>query len=106
MHIQKRLINVLIELEVFFEKPFKRIRITNENYLLNLVLYIHLNPEHHNLAENFQDYKYSSYIDIIQDNTSLIAVKSVIDFFNDRINFIDTHVLRKVYLDDKNLTFE
>jgi len=30
-----------------FEKHFKRIRIDNENYLRQLIVYIHLNPKHH-----------------------------------------------------------
>lgn len=30
-----------------FEKHFKRIRLDDEVYLRNLILYIHLNPKHH-----------------------------------------------------------
>lgn len=30
-----------------FEKHFKRIRVTDESYLRQLIVYIHLNPKHH-----------------------------------------------------------
>ena len=30
-----------------FEKHFKRIKIQDENYLRNIIQYIHLNPKHH-----------------------------------------------------------
>lgn len=42
-----------------FEKHFKRKELTNDTYLRNLVLYVHLNPQKHfNL--DFSEYKYSS----------------------------------------------
>jgi REP element-mobilizing transposase RayT len=44
-----------------FQKPFRRIKISKEEYLKSLVLYIHLNPEHHDISDDFSNYQFSSY---------------------------------------------
>jgi REP element-mobilizing transposase RayT len=41
-----------------FEKHFKRIRIDNEDYLKQVIVYIHLNPKHH-FDLDFSKFKYS-----------------------------------------------
>jgi putative transposase len=43
-----------------FEKHFKRIKINEENYLKQLIIYVHLNPKHH-LDIDFKFFKFSSY---------------------------------------------
>ena len=43
-----------------FEKHFKRIKLTDEDYLKQLIVYVHLNPKHH-LDIKFEEYKFSSY---------------------------------------------
>ena len=73
------------------ETPFKRKQIKNEEYLKNLILYIHNNPIQHNFVERIEDYKWSSYKSIISDKKTLIERKNVIDLFDDRENFIQTH---------------
>jgi len=44
-----------------FLKNFKRKEINDENYLRNLVLYIHLNPVHHGFTDRVQQWKWTSY---------------------------------------------
>lgn len=44
-----------------FLKNFKRKEIVDENYLLNLILYIHLNPVKHGFTNNVLDWKWHSY---------------------------------------------
>lgn len=44
-----------------FIKSFKRKEITDENYLRNLILYIHLNPIHHGFTRKVEEWKWSSY---------------------------------------------
>jgi putative transposase len=46
-----------------FEGPFKSIEIEDENYLLNLSRYIHLNPVEAKLAAKPEDWEFSSYRD-------------------------------------------
>jgi len=44
-----------------FLKNFKRKEIVDENYLLNLILYIHLNPIKHGFTNKVLDWKWHSY---------------------------------------------
>ena len=68
-----------------FESPFKRINIDSEEYLRNLILYIHQNPD------NFEQYKFSSYKSIISQAETKIERQIVLDVFGGKDNFILTH---------------
>ena len=68
-----------------FESPFKRIRIDSEDYLRNLIIYIHQNPE------NFRNYKFSSYRTIVSNSQTAIHREEVLALFEDRSNFIFCH---------------
>jgi len=41
-----------------FERPFKRIPVDNENYLIRLIVYIHQNPQKHEFVIDFKDLNY------------------------------------------------
>ena len=84
------------------EKPFKRISISNEEYLKTLVLYIHLNPEKHQIHKNFSNYKYSSYKSITSEGNTNIQREEVISWFDDLSNFKETHQQRKIQLNLEN----
>jgi REP element-mobilizing transposase RayT len=68
-----------------FESPFKRILVDSEEYLRNLIIYIHKNPS------NFQDYKFSSYLAIISASATNLQREKVLELFDDRRNFIECH---------------
>ena len=68
-----------------FESPFKRIRIDSEDYLRNLIIYIHQNPE------DFQNYKFSSFKAIVSNMETSIAKCAVLDLFDDKDNFMICH---------------
>lgn len=93
-----------------FERPFKRVAIKDENYLKNLVLYIHKNPENHGVVEDFGDYRFSSFNAFIQNEPSLISNKKdyILNLFADMKNFMFTHNSQKPEAIDlsgfKNLT--
>jgi coproporphyrinogen III oxidase/REP element-mobilizing transposase RayT len=75
-----------------FERPYKRIKIYDENYLKNLILYIHKNPENHGVVKQFQTYKFSSFQEYFQNNNKLISDKSyIISLFEDLDNFNFAH---------------
>lgn len=44
-----------------FQKRFKRVLAINDFRKLQLTCYIHHNPIHHGITQNYQDWKYSSY---------------------------------------------
>lgn len=78
-----------------FEKHFRRKKITDENYLKNLILYIHKNPENHNVVKYFKDYKFTSYQSYFLNNPSLITNEKpyVLELFDDLDNFEYVHTL-------------
>jgi REP element-mobilizing transposase RayT len=44
-----------------FERPFKRIPVTDRDYFARLLIYIHQNPQRHGLIEDYRAWPYSSY---------------------------------------------
>ena len=78
-----------------FEKPFHRKYITNENYLVRIILYIHLNPFHHKLNTDYRKYKWSSYIRFMNNKPSRLMKEEVLDMFGGRENFIVIHEEQK-----------
>ena len=87
-----------------FEKHFKRIRIEDETYLRQLIVYIHLNPEHH-LRSDYTKFKFSSYNSILSEKSSSLKRKEILELFGGCDNFEFVHRERKVFLDEK-FTFE
>ena len=85
-----------------FEKPFKRIKIEDEIYLKHLILYIHLNPEYHQISNHFSKFKYSSYQSILSDKETNIERNDVINYFGGKENFKETHLERKNIISEKN----
>lgn len=74
-----------------FEKPFERKMVEDENYLKQLILYIHNNPKHHGLVENIEDYKWSSYPTMLAESPTKIQRGKVLAYFDDRENFALCH---------------
>jgi REP element-mobilizing transposase RayT len=72
------------------ESPFKRIKITSEEYLKNLILYIHSNPL--DLGIGIGNYKYSSYQAIISKSKTKIKRNKVLEIFDNLDNFIYCHI--------------
>ena len=87
-----------------FEKHFKRIKLNDEDYLKQLIIYVHLNPKHH-LDLNFQDYKFSSYQAFISDKETKIEREEVLELFGGIENFVFCHIHKNDILTEK-FTFE
>jgi putative transposase len=87
-----------------FEKHFKRIRLNGDDYLKQLILYVHLNPKHH-LDLKFQDYKYSSYQAFISNKETKIEKEEVLKLLGGLENFIFCHNQKNDFLTEKH-TFE
>jgi len=71
------------------ESPFKRKKINSEEYLRNLILYVHQNPT--DLNEDFKMYKFSSYVAMLSNSKTNLKRTEVIELFNDLDNFIFCH---------------
>ena len=78
-----------------FEKHFKRIKIGDDNYLRNLIIYVNTNPENHRAIKNYKTFKYSSYNSTISvsGNQDIIPIpkEEVITLFGDVENFEYLH---------------
>ena len=74
-----------------FRKNFKRIKIDTLSYLKHVALYIHHNPEHHGLTDDFTSYPWSSYNRILADKISKLRKQDVIGWFNNKEKYIQYH---------------
>lgn len=77
-----------------FKDRFSRIKLDNEIYLKNIVLYIHLNPVHHQFTNDFENYKYSSYKSILSEKQTDLLREYVISLFYDKQNFKESHQIK------------
>jgi REP element-mobilizing transposase RayT len=74
-----------------FRRPFRRKRITDDEYLKQVVYYIHRNPLHHKLSRNPADWEFSSFRAIAGSMPTMVNRDQVLDWFDDRDNFIEYH---------------
>jgi len=74
----------------------RRVLVSEEEYLKNLVLYIHQNPVHHNCCLSIEKWKYSSFNSFFSNNPSRIERNEVISWFGDLENFIQLHSLKNI----------
>jgi hypothetical protein len=80
-----------------FQKPFKRIEIPDDAYLQQAIIYTNANAQKHNLVKDFASYLYSSYKETLQEGSTWIARKGVIDFFGDKEQFEKLHTAQVDY---------
>lgn len=74
-----------------FQHPFGRSVITSDGYFWNAIAYIHQNPQKHHLAQDFRQWKWSSYHDILSDTPSFVARQTVLDWFGGRQQYEELH---------------
>jgi hypothetical protein len=61
----------------------------SEEYLRNLIIYIHLNPT--DLKQNFETYPFSSFPSILSNSKTNLMREEAIILFGDIENFIYSH---------------
>ncbi|MCG9910877.1 MAG: transposase [Flavobacteriales bacterium] len=69
-----------------FIKNFKRKEVSDEEYLRNLILYIHLNPVKHGFTTSVNDWRHSSYSIFPERQTQWLEV-----LFGDESNYHSMH---------------
>jgi REP element-mobilizing transposase RayT len=74
-----------------FERPFERILVTNEAYFLRLVVYVHQNPQKHKFVEDFRDWNYSSYHELIANLPTRLQRDKLLELFGSKPDFIRIH---------------
>jgi hypothetical protein len=85
-----------------FEKHFKRIQIKNEEYLKNIIQYVHLNPKHH-LDINYKNFIFSSYQTFLSDKPTNLLRNEIISWFENIDNFIYCHDFKNEILSEKQM---
>lgn len=73
----------------------RRTLISDEEYLRNMILYIHQNPIHHKMCNRLEDWKFSSYNSIVSKKLTALEREVVINWFGDLENFIFMHTTLK-----------
>ena len=63
-----------------FEQRYKAIICDKDNYLLNLIRYIHMNPVNANIDEGLK-YKWSSHIEYLKQNSDIIDCEFPLSLF-------------------------
>ncbi|SDE06432.1 transposase [Pedobacter soli] len=84
-----------------FEERFKRRKIEDEEYLTELIYYIHSNPQKHKVLPDFRDYPYSSFNSILSDRATSLKREEVIKWFDGLSGFKEYH--QKKYEDLKRV---
>nr|WP_294927016.1 transposase [uncultured Flavobacterium sp.] len=82
-----------------FEKHFKRIKLRDENYLKQLIVYVHLNPKHH-FDLDFKDFRFASYRAFFSDKETKIERDEVLNLFGDFENFVFCHNKKNEFLSE------
>ncbi len=64
-----------------FQKRFRRKEVTSESYFTSLIFYIHFNPQHHGLIQDFKDWPYSSYHSLLSQKQTNLERDTVLKWF-------------------------
>lgn len=79
---------------LYYQK-IRRKEIVTEDYLFQLIGYIHLNPLKHGFVKSPEKWPFSSYEAYLTDKENLINRNSIIDLFGGKDNFLIYHDLKK-----------
>jgi len=75
-----------------FEEPFRRIEVDSDEYLLQIIKYIHRNPQMHGFVPDFKDYAHSSYATHLLTATTKLKREEVMNLFGGTSNFVEIHI--------------
>ena len=79
-----------------FQEHLHKNKVTTDEYLIQLMVYIHLNPVKHGFTNDFETYRYSSYKVLISKKHTHLKRDEAISWFDDRDNFIYWHRYNKI----------
>ncbi|WP_062053578.1 transposase [Aquimarina longa] len=83
-----------------FKDRFSRKKIENEDYLKQLIIYTHLNPEHHKMVSDFRKYSFSSYQSFLSSKDSKLNREFILSLFEGKSNFEYAHLHKKVKIEE------
>lgn len=74
-----------------FQRPFGRIEIASDAYFVQVVVYIHHNPQKHGFVEDFRTWPYSSYRTLLSARPTRLRRDDVLAWFQGVEHFEDLH---------------
>ena len=74
-----------------FERPFKRIPVDSTAYLMQLIVYIHQNPQKHRFTVDFREWKHSSYPMLVSNARTRVQRDRVLELFGSSEDFVRIH---------------
>lgn len=86
-----------------FQRPFRRILVTTDTYFINLIHYIHLNPQKHGFVTDFREWEYSSYHTLYSHKPTFLQREFVLEQFNGRTGFDEFH--RAIHIEQPILSW-
>ncbi len=78
-----------------FAERFKRKLVSSDAYFSELIYYIHANPQKHRLVEDFRNYPYSSYKEILSLEPTNLSRDELLNWFGDRQLFYFSAIRNK-----------
>lgn len=69
----------------------KRFKVESNSYLTSVINYIHQNPVKHGFTKHLTEWKYSSYLSLLSDNSSMLSRDEVLEWFGGTEAYIDFH---------------
>jgi REP element-mobilizing transposase RayT len=85
--------------------PYKRIEVSSDAYLKQLVYYIHSNPQKHGYVHDFRNWKWSSYASLVSSADTRLQRQDVLDLFGGLESIILEHNDYKDSLTAESLQF-
>jgi hypothetical protein len=67
------------------------ILINSNEYLRNLIIYVHRNPKHHEFTNDFTTYRWSSYNSFVSGKGESFIINEVLELFDGVENFKFLH---------------
>ena len=83
-----------------FQEHLHRKRVEDDEYLMQLIAYVHLNPVKHEFTDDFKNYRYSSYKAYVSAKPTNVTCDYVMSLFGDIANFEYWHNLNKLKIED------
>ena len=87
-----------------FDPKYKRLEITNEDYLKYVLFYTHYNPEKHGLIDDFRNYHFSSYQSILKKQETKINRNLIFEIYGSKDSFLNYHSI--IHDERENLIIE
>lgn len=74
-----------------FQSPFRRVAISGEAHLQQAIIYVHANEQKHQITDDYKKSEFTSWKQIINNTTGIVAVKTVLHFFGGLNKFMQIH---------------